>query len=98
MTSVMLALRPDLVDMSKAKKEYLKARVDGFIQKGSPQVTFKGISAYAYHLSDEVTQSGVMGDPFAATKEKGEKIVSLWVEFIRDYIEEFRKLPLQPRP
>jgi creatinine amidohydrolase len=98
MTSVMLALRPELVDMSKAKKEYLQARVDGFVQKGSPQVTFKGISAYAYHLSDEVTKSGVMGDPLAASKEKGDKIIGLWVEFIRGYIEEFRKLPLQARP
>jgi len=98
MTSVMLAVRPDLVNMDKAKKEYVKPKVEGFIQKGSHQVTLKGISSYAYHLSDEVTQSGVMGDPFAATKEKGEKIVGLWVEFIRDYIEEFRKLPLPSRP
>lgn len=97
MTSVMLALRPELVDMSKAKKEYLKARVDSFTQKGSSQVTFKGISVYAYHLSDEVTESGVMGDPFAATKEKGEKIISLWVGYIRDYLEEFRKLPIKAR-
>jgi creatinine amidohydrolase len=97
MTSVMLALRSDLVDMSKAKKEYVKAKVDGFIQKGSHEVTLKGISSYVYHLCDEVTQSGVMGNPMAATKEKGEKIVGLWVEFIRDYIEEFRKLPLPTR-
>jgi creatinine amidohydrolase len=97
MTSVMLALRPDLVDMGKAQKEYVKARSDSLVQKGSMQVTFKKMSVYAYHLSDEVTRSGVMGDPLAATKEKGEKIVSLWVGFIRDYIEEFRKLPLKPR-
>lgn len=97
MTSVMLALRPELVDMNKAQKEFVKARIDSFVQKGSPQVAFRGISAYAYHLSDEVTQSGVMGDPLAATKEKGEKVVSLWVEFIRDYIEEFRKLPFKAR-
>jgi creatinine amidohydrolase len=97
MTSVMLALRPELVDMSKAKKEYVKARIDSFVQKGSPQVTFKGISAYAYHLSNEVTKSGVMGDPMAATKEKGEKILSLWVDFIRDYVKEFQKLPIEAR-
>ena len=97
MTSVMLALRPDLVNMSQAKKEYLKSRVDSFTQKGSSQVTFKGISAYSYHLSDEVTKSGVMGNPLAATKEKGEKIISLWVGFIREYIREFRKLPLEAR-
>ena len=97
MTSVMLALRPELVDMTKAQKEYVKARIDSFVQKGSPQVTFKGISAYAYHLSDEVTKSGVMGDPMAATKEKGEKILSLWVDFIRDYVREFQKLPIEAR-
>jgi len=60
-------------------------------------VTFKGISAYAYHLSDEVTKSGVMGDPMAATKEKGERILSLWVDFIRDYVKEFQRLPIEAR-
>ncbi len=97
MTSVVMALRPELVDMGKAKKEYVKAIVDNFVQKGSHEVTFKGISTPTYHLSHEVTQSGVMGDPSAATKEKGEKIIQLWVEFIRGYIEEFRKLPLPAR-
>jgi creatinine amidohydrolase len=73
MTSVMLALRPELVDMTKAQKEYVKARMDSFVQKGSPQVTFKGISAYAYHLSDEVTKSGVMGGPDGGHERKRRK-------------------------
>ena len=47
-----------------------------------------------FHTSDEVTQSGVMGDPTAATKEKGERIIGLWVEYIGEFLKEFRKIPI----
>jgi len=96
MTSVILALKPELVDMKKAKREFLKSPIDHFAQKGSSQIEYKGLPAHVYYLSTELTQSGAMGDPAAATKEKGEIIVSRWVSFIRDFVEEFRKLPVTP--
>jgi len=94
MTSVIMAIRPDLVDMSKAKKEYLRPKIDSVSQVLSSKVEFKGRMVSVYHRSDEVTESGVMGDPFAASKEKGEKIIKLWVDYIRAFVEEFKKLPV----
>jgi creatinine amidohydrolase len=95
MTSAILALRPELVDMTAAKKEYLKAQNDTFTQKSSSQVEYKNLPAHVYYLSRELTQSGVMGDPVAATKEKGEIIVRMWVDFVKSFIEDFKKLPFE---
>jgi creatinine amidohydrolase len=94
MTSVVMAIRPDLVDMNKAKKEYLKPKMDSVAQVLSSKVRFKGRVVGVYHRSDEVTQSGVMGDPFAATIEKGEIIINQMVNYIKEFIEEFKKMPV----
>jgi creatinine amidohydrolase len=95
MTSVVMALRPDLVDLKKAKKEYLKGRRESFIPRGSWNTVFKGLPINVYHTSEELTDSGVMGDPTAASPEKGEKILQAWAAYIAEFIEEFRKLPLE---
>jgi len=94
MTSVIMAIRPDLVDMNKAKKEYLKPKIDSFTQVLSSKVKFKDRVVPVYHRSDEVTQSGVMGDPLAATKEKGEIIINHMVNYISEFVEEFKKMPV----
>ncbi|MGQ4895194.1 MAG: creatininase family protein [Candidatus Njordarchaeia archaeon] len=57
-TSIMLAIRPDLVDMNKAIPSYPK-----------PPRTFE----YMPHTWDEFTKIGVLGDPTKATAEKGKK-------------------------
>jgi len=94
MTSVVMAIRPDLVDMKKAKKEYLKPRIDSFTQVLSSKVKFKGRVVPVYHRSNEVTQSGVMGDPSAATKEKGGIILNHMVSYITEFVQEFKKMPV----
>ena len=94
MTSVVMAIRPDLVDMNKAKKEYLKPKIDSFTQVLSSKVAFKGRLASVYHGSNEVTQSGVMGDPTGSTKEKGEMILEHMVTYINELVEEFKKMPV----
>ena len=94
MTSIVLAIRPDLVDMKRAAKEYAKARIDSFAQVLSSKVKFKDRLVTVYHRSDEVTESGVMGDPTAATKEKGEKILSHMVDYISEFVREFNKMPI----
>ena len=94
MTSVVMAMRPDLVNMNKAKKEYVKPKIDSFTQVLSSKVKFKERVVSVYHRSNEVTQSGVMGDPFPATKEKGEIIINHMVNYIREFVEEFKKIPV----
>lgn len=41
---------------------------------------------------DEITESGSLGDPTLATKEKGEKLVEAVVEEISAFIEELKKV------
>jgi creatinine amidohydrolase len=94
MTSVMLALRPDLVHMERAVKEFERPPIEGSIQEGSFKVLFKNSHFNFYCLSKELTNSGVMGDPTHATREKGETIVKAWVDLICDFIKEFKEVPL----
>jgi creatinine amidohydrolase len=94
MTSVMLALRPDLVNMEKAKGEQLKSGIDSMIQEAPRRVRFSGYHVEVFRMSRELTDSGVMGDPRHATGEKGDEIIERWVRYIRDFVEEFKKLPV----
>jgi creatinine amidohydrolase len=92
--SVMLYLRPDLVDMQKAVKEYLKPVIPKSIQEGSWKVLFQNRHVNLYCLSSELTKSGVYGDPTQATREKGERIVNLFVDYICDFLQEFKNIPV----
>ena len=89
MTSVMLALHPEMVDMNKAQAEQPESGTKNLIQKTSTRVQFKNCHVSIYRLSKEVTKSGVMGNPMGASKEKGEEIISRWVNYVTDFLKEF---------
>jgi len=94
MTSVMLALRPDLVHMERAVKEFERPLMERSKQEGSFKVLFKNRHINFYCLSKELTKSGVMGDPTHATREKGEIIIKAWVDLICDFIKEFKEVSI----
>ncbi len=80
-TSIMLSLLPKQVKMAQAVKEY---------PQGLPQdslLDMEGKLPFAW-LTKELSQSGVMGDATAATKEKGDRILQSvadgWVQVIQD--------------
>jgi len=76
-TSLMLYLRPDLVDMSKAVKE-----VPNFIPKGLTTPNFLDairIVTTSKFLGRDF-RTGVCGDATLATREKGEKIFNILVD------------------
>ncbi len=78
-TSLMLYIKPDLVDMAKAKACYPDKKIFEFY----PQKW------------DELTDIGVIGDPTVATREKGEKmlevIINEIVELLRKGLEFIEK-------
>lgn len=80
-TSLVLHLRPELVRMSNAVKEY-------------PPVPFD--FEYTFIPWDEITKSGVLGDPTSATPRKGkiifEKVVTLVTELINKEIMKLKDL------
>jgi creatinine amidohydrolase len=88
MTSVMLYLHPDMVDMERAKVEYVKSNKASFKTKSSlGPAEFKGIEINLYDKTKNLTETGIMGDPLSATVEKGEiifnKIKSYLIEMVK---------------
>lgn len=85
-TSIYLALRPDLVDMSKAQRELSHAPTQNYwtdlVAGDGPLVMMEHWSA----LSD----SGVMGDPTKATAEKGRVLLDAASRGIVELIDELR--------
>lgn len=72
-TSVVMSIRPDLVDLSKAKKE---GPLKSFQIEHYPDVP----AVYAFDDYTKITKNGWYGDPRKATKEKGRKLVNLGVK------------------
>ncbi|MEI6328511.1 MAG: creatininase family protein [Pseudanabaena sp. ELA645] len=80
-TSLMLALLPELVQMDKAVTEYPYGLPEDSV------LSMEGANPFAW-VTRDLTQSGVLGDATAATKEKGEQmlasLVDGWTKLIAD--------------
>lgn len=80
-TSVMLHLRPDLIDMSKAVRnvpEYLAE---------NDHVKFGGSVQFGW-LSNDFGDDGHIGDPTGATAELGKELFERAVDFLCDQLRE----------
>jgi creatinine amidohydrolase len=104
-TSIMLYLKPELVKMEKIEKPKMTLtpkmkKLQAMIKEnngmesvmhslmGTPAETKKG------GASHELSSNGIWtsGDPKTATKERGEKTVSRWVEGAVKFIETWKKI------
>ncbi len=93
-TSIYLALRPDLVDMSKAVRELSHEPTRNYwtdlVGGDGPLVMMEHWSA--------LSQSGVMGDPTKASAEKGVTLLAAAADGIVELIDEMRdRRPAQRR-
>ena len=90
MTSVMLYLHPDTVDMKRAKVEYLKSSNPHFTVKSTlGPAEFKGVEITLYDKAKSLTESGIMGDPLSATPEKGKIIVNAITSYLVEMVNNF---------
>jgi creatinine amidohydrolase len=90
MTSLMLYLQPETVEMERAKVEYVKTNKQPFKAKSSlGPAEFKGVEINLYDKAKRLTESGTMGDPLSATAKKGEiifhHITSYLIEMVRNF-------------
>ena len=94
MTSVGLAMYPDLVDMDSATAEYVASDISSHIKPKSSTGPweFKNTEVRMYLRGKEVTKSGTMGDPTNATRELGEQILDNLVDFVVSFVEEMEKI------
>ena len=74
-TSVVLHLRPDLVDMSQAERS-----VPSWVNQNE-RLSFTGGSEFAW-LSDDLSPTGVVGDPTLATPDQGQEHFAAAAEHI----------------
>lgn len=95
-TSLYLALRPGLADMSKAVDERspLSPSFQTDLLAGTnPQGSAASMNIYW----SARTASGVMGDATKATKEKGEQFLAAAVDGLIELVREYRATPILPR-
>ena len=79
-TSVLMALRPDLVNMAEAVRE-------------TPEKTYgDGPDCTVFRMYDRVSRSGVLGDPMKSSPEKGHKMMEIAEKRLIDVLTEFKKI------
>jgi creatinine amidohydrolase/Fe(II)-dependent formamide hydrolase-like protein len=86
-TSTTLALRPHLVDMSKAKPFAPKFSTDFLDFSGRRSVEW-------YARTRRISPQGILGDPTKATAEKGERIWEIMVSNLVEMVEHLKRLSL----
>jgi creatinine amidohydrolase len=92
-TSLYLALRPDLVDMSKAVAELSHRPSKNY---WTDLITGDGPLAMMEFWS-QLSESGVMGDPSKATAEKGRALLDVAANGIIELIDEMLARESRPR-
>jgi len=89
-TSFMMALKPELVHMEKASKEKPHKFTEESGYKYLKLAGSKGIE-FSW-LIDDVSDSGVIGDPTKATTELGKEVLESLVEKICEVLREIKKV------
>ncbi|MBM4332462.1 MAG: creatininase family protein [Deltaproteobacteria bacterium] len=95
-----MAYNMNLVRMDRAVKEFVHApkwmgnafnKVDG-----SAGVTFQGQEYIVVPMEHhEYSDSGVVGNPFRATPEKGEKLFERFASYLADFLNELKKIKVE---
>lgn len=96
MTSVVMALAPETVVKNRIRADTVKSMENSLLnlKNSLGETEFMGSVQIVFQKIEHVTDSGTLGDPTAASAEKGEVVIKRIVEYARAFIEEFRKLPL----
>jgi creatinine amidohydrolase len=102
-TSVCLAFNPNCVDLTKAiptKTHAPRWLTERFSKvDGNPYVILDGKyeALYLPMDHDEYSDTGIIGNPLRASKEKGEKIIERMSQILANYIEELKKVKIEVR-
>lgn len=89
-SSVLLALRPDLVDLSAARDTEPEAG----LARHLPHTSISGGPFYTYPDFLDFTTSGAWGDVTHASATKGEEILERAVSLIAEFVAKFKDEPL----
>ncbi|MDQ3857941.1 MAG: creatininase family protein, partial [Actinomycetota bacterium] len=99
-TAQVMAHDERLVRMDRAVHERVK-KPDWFPESfikldGAPEVEFQGYQYFLFPTDhSDFTPSGVIGNPFRATAEKGEETYERYARHLADALAEFQKVPVE---
>ena len=85
-TSIMLALRPELVHMDRAVAEESTGRWGGEVVTDHEDLLYEPVENTLEH---EHETTGTGGDPFGASAEKGEAMVDAWVDRMAGFLDDW---------
>ncbi len=83
-TARMLAYTPKLVDMENAESYYVEPQMDPYHPKPYPGSVSTATSGFGVK---EMTPYGVMGSPFKATAETGDKLYEIIINWLYDVMK-----------
>jgi creatinine amidohydrolase len=93
-TSMVLALRAELVDMNQARGQHIWLDSKYYY----PDLTTRRASQVNVSLPfEQMTHTGAIGRPDLGTAEKGEKLFELISAKVTDFVREFANWPDRPR-
>jgi creatinine amidohydrolase len=97
MTSAVMALAPETVIKDRIRADTVKSpKQSAFRVKNSlGETEFMDSVQIVFHSIRDITDSGTMGNPTAASAEKGEMIIDRIAAYARAFLQEFLKLPLK---
>jgi len=87
-TSTSLAVRPHLVRM-----EYAVKSIPQFSNRYLNFTSKRGVAWYAY--TKRISETGVMGDPTKASREKGQKMWQIMIGHLVAFVEELKRMTLE---
>jgi creatinine amidohydrolase len=93
-TSVMLYLKPELVDMTKARWVPLKTPLEGLESIHHSTHKFKNINILIPLFGEEVSEIGVYGNPMKASKERGGRLFNTMIDYLVEFVQNFEKMKL----
>lgn len=96
MTSAVMALAPATVAGDRIFADTVKSPENSAfkVKNSLGETEFMDSVQVVFQDIRDVTDSGTLGDPTAASAEKGEAVVERITAYTRAFLQEFRKLPL----
>lgn len=99
-TSAVLAHNASLVDMTRAVHQKVRRPEwfpEGFVKlDGAPDVEFQGYQYFFFPTDhSDFTESGIIGNPFRATPDKGEVSFERFADHLAAALTEFESLDVQ---
>ncbi|MGQ9782179.1 MAG: creatininase family protein [Nitrososphaeria archaeon] len=99
-TSLMLYLAPELVDMSKAVRDWNvpKSKFIRYgVEPGGDYFAAAGGSVQFMDWWSRMSRTGIVGDPTKADGERGRQMFEMFVGKLAEFVEEFKRRKILPR-